>query len=99
MGTTKPKASPSFLSATTQVHSNYIFRLIKCGCLLIEFRSMCSISFSIELELLRRVLTQRGMFVVVTNSGGNTDLVKHRWNGANLQLVSIVSLPVNQTSA
>jgi len=66
-GDYKPKASPSSSSAITQFPSNYIFRLIKCGCLLIEILAMCSIAVSIELE----VLLRRGLFVIMTSSDGN----------------------------
>jgi hypothetical protein len=66
-GDYKPKASPSSPSAITQFPSNYIFRLIKCGCLLIEILAVCSMAVSIELE----VLLRRGLFVIMTSSVGN----------------------------
>jgi hypothetical protein len=50
-GDYKPKASPNSPSAITQFPSNYIFRLIKCGCLLIEILAVCSIAVSIELDV------------------------------------------------
>jgi len=68
-GDHKPKASPSPPSVITQFPSNYIFRLIKCGCLLIEILAVCSIAVSIELY----VLLRRGLFVIMTSSVGNRD--------------------------
>jgi hypothetical protein len=83
----RPKASTSSPSATRQIPSNYIFRLIKCGCLLIEIQAVCSVSVSIELELqLRLVLTynvgylQSRPAVLGTENWSNTAGMKQTCN-------------------